>query len=464
MFLRKMKVFIISLICAFALTFLLGEIESNRISAKESFHIESENDKQLIFLENIFQSITSTIDQTAKRYNGECSDKFLTFMRKSIFNIDGVVEIGIINNEENNGILVCSSWGGNNLKVKKPSPHDGFIFSGPHTSNFYNERISVIKKTTETHEFNVLIKQSSIENLLQNIRFSFTPDESIKLEENEKQIHSKFISNISYVFQYKTHIKTSNLFYALFFSLSFSLLNFILIPYLIYSFKRNRLEKKIKNNFFFNVYQPIVDANTNDIFSYEVFTRCKGKDNAIGIMEEIKRYNLHVEHTLRQFEKLEEEKTHFDCQNFQINLSAKHLIDNRLVTYLSKIAIASRRELIIEITEDEDLFKNRVKIKSTMQKLRSLEYRFALDDFGSGFSNFAYIFEFEFDFIKIDKSVLRFNNEAFFQSFVKIFNTLDMPCIIEGVEDDQDKEKLDLIEIKYHQGWLYGKPQKAPPN
>ncbi|MEP3348489.1 MAG: EAL domain-containing protein [Marinomonas sp.] len=461
--LKKMKILIISLVCALMLSLLLGEAESRRLSSNESSLVMAKNQKQIDFLENLFQSITLTLNKTAELYNGTCSNDLKVFMRKSIFNIDGVIELGIVQSTGNKGMLVCNSWGNNHFEVKKPQNHDDFIFSGPHASNMYEEQIFVIKKTVDDYEFNALIKQPSTKNLLQSVKLS-TASNNLSLGPMEKETPSNFISNLSYVYQYKALVNTSGLFYASTFLLSFALFQLLIIPYLIFTFDKSNLKRRIIKGDFFNVYQPIIDASNGEIFSYEIFTRAQGHDNALSIIKSIKHYNLHVEHTLRQLDKLEEEKAQLGCQNFQVNLSAKHLTDKKIINYLSKISTASRREIIIEITEDEDLFKHRLKVKEAMRRLRELEYRFALDDFGAGFSNFSYIFEFEFDFIKIDKSVLKFENTEFFLSLVKVFNTLKMPCIIEGVEDDADKKKLDLIDIKYHQGWLYGRPEKAPQN
>ncbi|MEO9273460.1 EAL domain-containing protein [Marinomonas sp. 5E14-1] len=459
--LKKAKILIISLVCALMLSLLLGEVENRRLSSNESSLVIAKNQKQIAFLESLFQSITLTLNQTAELYNGICSDNLKMFMRKSIFNIDGVIELGIIQNESSQGMLVCNSWGNNNLQMRKPKNHDGFLFSGPHTSNMYEEKIFVIKKTVDDYEFNALIKHPSTKNLLQSVKLS-TDSNNLSLKPMEKETPSNFISNLSYVYQYKAVVNTSGLFYASTFLLSFALFQLLVTPYLIFTLDRSNLKRRIMRGDFFNVYQPIIDASDGKVFSYEIFTRAKGHDNALSIIKNIKHYNLHVEHTLQQLDKLEEEKAQLTCQNFQVNLSAKHLVDDRLIHYLSKVALSSRKEIIIEITEDEDLFKHRLKVKEAMRKLRELGYRFALDDFGAGFSNFSYVFEFEFDLIKIDKSVLKFENIELLLSLVRVFDTLKMPCIIEGVEDDTDKKKLDLIDIKYHQGWLYGKPEKAP--
>lgn len=458
---KKVKVFIMSILCALMLSLLLGGAESRRLSSKESQLIATENFKQISFLENLFHSITLTLNKTTTLYNGTCSEDLKAFMRKSIFNIDGVIELGIIQGDESKGLLVCNSWGNDSFEVKKPSNHDGFLFSGPHSSNMYGERIFVIKKTFLDYEFNALIKHQSIANLLQNIKL-VTSSDSVSLLPEERKFDSSFIANLSYIYQYKTTTNTSGLFYASTFFLSFALFYLLIIPYLIFSFDKANIRRKIMKGEFFNVYQPIINATSGEVFSYEIFTRAQGHDNALSIIKDIKEYSLHIEHTVQQLEKLEEEKHHLECSNFQVNLSAKHLVDSELIHHLAKISLNSRKEIIIEVTEDEDLFKHRAEVKAAMSKLRELGYRFALDDFGAGFSNFSYIFEFDFDFIKIDKSVLKFDNNDFFLSLVKVFNTLKMPCIIEGVENDADKRKLELIDIQYHQGWLYGKPEKAP--
>lgn len=456
----KVKILLVSLLCSFALAFFLGEIESKRLSHQASIKLTQSNEKQIAFLENLFLSISVALNQTSDLYQGQCNADVLKFMRKSIYNIDGVIEIGIVKQGDTRGILTCSSWGKSKVQVRNPEPHEGFQFSGPHNSNLYNETIYIIKKSTEQNEFNALIKHTSIDNLLQNIKID-TKSKGADLKYNEAEMPSEHVSNLYYSYQDKQNLNASSVYYISIFVLSFLFFQFVSIPFLTFLSGKKRLKRKIYSDSFFNVYQPIIDSQNGAVFSYEIFTRCKDQEHAAGIISSIKKYNLYVDHTLWQLDKLSTERNHFHCKNFQINLSAKHLLNSKVMAYLSSIDSASRQEIIIEITEDEDLFLNREKIQKAIMMLKQLGYRFALDDFGSGFSNFSYIFEFDFDFIKIDKSILKSKNAEFLVPFIEIFKTLNLPCIIEGVEDSDDQQRLTSIDVRYHQGWFYGKPQKA---
>ncbi|BFM51177.1 EAL domain-containing protein [Marinomonas sp. THO17] len=448
-----------SLVCALGLSFLLGEAECQRLSSQASKQLVKDNEKQIAFLENLLFSITKVLDDTSYLFTGECSTQVLNNMRKSIFNIDGVIEIGIVKAGEITGTLICSSWGETNVQVRNPEAHDGFVFSGPHISNIYNEKIYVVKKSSQDTEFNALIKHKSIENLLQNIKIDTQPLGS-KLAINYREMPSQYIDNLYYAYQYRQDINPSFVFYISTFVLSFLFFQFISIPFLTFLSDRKKLKRKIYSDSFFNVYQPIIDAQNGQIFSYEIFTRHHDQPHAIDLINNIKKHNLYIDHTLWQLNKLSIEREQFACKNFHINLSAKHLIDSRITNYLSSIEVKQRQEIIIEITEDEDLFLSREKIQKTIKMLKALGYRFALDDFGSGFSNFSYIFEFDFDFIKIDKSILKSKNGEFLVPFIEIFKTLNIPCIIEGVEDREDRDRITSLDIRYHQGWFYGRPQK----
>jgi len=457
---RKVKITLVSLLCSFGLAFFLGEAESKRLSQQASAELAQKNEKQIAFLENLFHSISLVLNQTSDLYQGQCNTDVLNFMRKSIFNIDGVIEIGVVKQGNNRGTLTCSSWGESEIQVRNPEYHEGFKFSGPHISNLYNEQIYVIKKSTQEIEFNALIKHTSIDNLLQNIKIDTNP-KGADLGTNEAELPSEFISNLYYSYQDKQELNASYVFYLSIFVLSFLFFQFISIPFLTFLTDKKRLKRKIYSDTFFNVYQPIIDSKSGSVFSYEIFTRCQDQEHAVSIINSIKKHNLYVDHTLWQLDKLSTERSHFHCKNFQINLSAKHLINSKMMDYLASIDAAARQEIIIEITEDEDLFLNREKIQMTIKTLKELGYRFALDDFGSGFSNFSYIFEFDFDFIKIDKSILKSKNGEFLVSFIEIFKTLNIPCIVEGVEDKEDQDRLTSLDVRYHQGWLYGKPKKA---
>ena len=67
--------------------------------------------------------------------------------------------------------------------------------------------------------------------------------------------------------------------------------------------------------------------------------------------------------------------------------------------------IEDSKRLIIEITESEGILNYR-EVVEFMMEARKHGIRFAIDDFGSGYSNFTYLMDLNVDYIKIDGSII----------------------------------------------------------
>ena len=116
----------------------------------------------------------------------------------------------------------------------------------------------------------------------------------------------------------------------------------------------------------------------------------------------------------------------------------------------------------IEITEsalmsDEDLLKNSIK------KLHKMGYAVWLDDFGSGYSSFNVLKDYEFDVLKLDMAFLQGfekNEKAkvLIQSVVSMADQIGMKTLSEGVETKEEADFLEKIGCGRLQGYLYGKP------
>ena len=97
-----------------------------------------------------------------------------------------------------------------------------------------------------------------------------------------------------------------------------------------------------------------------------------------------------------------------------------------------------------------------------MNDLGKYGVQFAMDDFGSGYSNVARFISLPFSIAKLDKTLLsqESNVGIFLDSAIKLFKNLNIPIVIEGVEN---KEQLDYIETKsidFIQGYYFTKPLK----
>ena len=121
------------------------------------------------------------------------------------------------------------------------------------------------------------------------------------------------------------------------------------------------------------------------------------------------------------------------------------------------------RELFhVEITEsalmnDEDVLKNSIK------RLHELGFAVWLDDFGSGYSSFNVLKDYEFDVLKLDMEFLvGFENNKksrfLIESVVQMANQIGMKTLSEGVETAEEAKFLESINCGRLQGYLYGKP------
>ena len=116
---------------------------------------------------------------------------------------------------------------------------------------------------------------------------------------------------------------------------------------------------------------------------------------------------------------------------------------------------------MLEITEGV-LIDNPEK-PSSASRTCALGVRIALDDFGSGYSNLAYLQRFPLDKLKIDRGFVdalgqSSNSGVIIQAIVALGRALGMTVVIEGVETEQQRVLLRLAGCNEMQGFLFAKP------
>ncbi|ADH85048.1 putative bifunctional diguanylate cyclase/phosphodiesterase [Desulfurivibrio alkaliphilus] len=149
-----------------------------------------------------------------------------------------------------------------------------------------------------------------------------------------------------------------------------------------------------------------------------------------------------------------------------INLSAYALRNPVLMPLLERkleMTGLSPRRLMFEITETTAVTQLK-QARELVERMRSLGCRFALDDFGSGFSTFNYLKHFPVDMLKIDGSFVvnmlkNPTDELLVRSMVELAHSLDKQVIAEFVEDEATARRLREIGVDYLQGFYLGRPQ-----
>ena len=118
--------------------------------------------------------------------------------------------------------------------------------------------------------------------------------------------------------------------------------------------------------------------------------------------------------------------------------------------------------LQLEVTETYVL-ENPERARAAIANLKALGTAVALDDFGTGYSSIGYLRRFNFDTIKIDKSLAGLVDSdeqaaALVNGTVRIANALGMIVVAEGVENEKQMELLQRAGCDRLQGFWFSQP------
>ena len=151
-----------------------------------------------------------------------------------------------------------------------------------------------------------------------------------------------------------------------------------------------------------------------------------------------------------------------------INISPSQLRDpwlaQKIIKTLTETGFPANR-LEVEITESA-LYDNLALAQSIVDSLKNYGIALALDDFGTGYSSLAHLRALPFDRIKIDRSFVMSLNDsvdsaAIVNAIFRLGESLNLPVMAEGVEEEAIAKRLRAMGCRRVQGWLYGKPMSS---
>jgi diguanylate cyclase (GGDEF)-like protein len=148
-----------------------------------------------------------------------------------------------------------------------------------------------------------------------------------------------------------------------------------------------------------------------------------------------------------------------------VNVSPIQVVRDDFVLVVRKALAASGlppQRLEIEITESLFIDASPKALRN-LETLRQLGIRVALDDFGTGYSSLAYLRQFPFDTLKIDRAFVRelvtqHDARAIVRSIVELAAALGMSTVAEGVEEPAQYELLRRAGCTGVQGFLIARP------
>ncbi len=183
-----------------------------------------------------------------------------------------------------------------------------------------------------------------------------------------------------------------------------------------------------------------------------------------GLMERIDRWVVAT--AFQQYESLFPDTGN---PSIAINLSGNALGDEGLLDFLREqfsIHDVNPEAVCFEITETAAI-RNITAATDLICSVRDMGGKFALDDFGSGLSSFAYLKNLPVDYLKIDGNLVRpvadeSRNRAIVESIIQLAHRLGVQTVAEYVETPRCVEILRDIAVDYAQGFALARPSALP--
>ncbi|MFA6195404.1 MAG: EAL domain-containing protein [Sulfurimonas sp.] len=234
-------------------------------------------------------------------------------------------------------------------------------------------------------------------------------------------------------------------------------------------FWTNKITEAISSDQIVPFYQPIINNKTNKIEKYECLVRIIDNDETVhspikflDISKKSRNYAAITKNVVEKSFK-EFENTRYE---FSINLSAKDMIDNEITNYIYTQLenFKGCNRVIFELLESEGI-ENYDDVYAFIEKVKEYGCKIAIDDFGSGYSNFIHLLKLKVDIIKIDGTLIRDldsdeNAQIIVKTIVDFANKLNILTVAEFVHSDFIQHRVKELGVDYSQGYYFGQPKR----
>ena len=233
------------------------------------------------------------------------------------------------------------------------------------------------------------------------------------------------------------------------------------------------LKNAVDNDLVLPYFQPIMNIETEKIEKYETLMRIQDEKGKIlspyEFLDIAKKSKIYPKLSCSLIEKSINTFLIAPCE-FSVNLSFLDITNKATTKFildlLDKTGVGPW--IIFELLESEGI-ENYKEVMNFTEQVKSYGAKIAIDDFGSGYSNFERIVELQVDFIKIDGSLIKnidHNDDMkiITKTIINFAKELGIKTVAEYVHSEEVLNQVKLLGADYAQGFYIGKPDEKTRN
>lgn len=212
-------------------------------------------------------------------------------------------------------------------------------------------------------------------------------------------------------------------------------------------------------------FQPIIDVWKRKRIGYEATMRGNRGEGAVEMLAQAKQSGRTMELDLQARSVAVREGLSLLGQDQRLFLNiAPETLQNRLHDYLKDIPLDC---IVLEITEQAPV-RDLERLRESLAVYCERGLILALDDFGRGFSNLELFTRWPIHYLKLDKSFARTlqgpRTAETVKGLARMCQDAGIGMIVEGVETEEQRERLLDLGVRYMQGFYFGVPFSLVPS
>ncbi len=221
-------------------------------------------------------------------------------------------------------------------------------------------------------------------------------------------------------------------------------------------------------------YQPVVDARSEGVVSFEALVRWNSAEHGfvspakfIPVAEDTRLILPIGKWVMRKA--CEEARNWPDHIKVNVNVSPEQLLEPGFhAEVIEALAATGLRPERLEVEVTESIFLRDASVaRNALEQVMALGCSVALDDFGTGYSSLGYLRKLRFSTIKVDRTFVQgaaqgsAESLAIINAVVAMARSLDMSTTAEGVETAEEAELIRNLGCDKIQGYYFGRPMPA---